>query len=74
LNCVLCAVAIGVVASVVEQRIDGLIAVQVHNPEVLPFSDFADPWLARRNYVAVDGFERVTFALDEILANAVGGL
>ncbi len=64
LDSVLRAVAIGVVVRVVEQRVDGLIPVQVNNAEALVFLDLVNPGITGVDHVAVDRSFGLQFAFD----------
>ncbi len=44
---VLGAVAVGIIVRVVEEGVHGLIAVQIHDAEMLTLADFVDPGFAR---------------------------
>ncbi len=72
LNRVLRAVAVGIVARVVEQRVDRLIAVQIDDAEMLSLRDLVNPGFARWNHMAVDRVGRIEFAFDQILAGDDG--
>ena len=45
-NRVLSAITVGIVSSVVEQRVDSLVPMQVHNAEMLAFLNFVNPKIA----------------------------
>ena len=52
---VLRAVAVGVIVRVVEERVDGLVAVQIDDAEDLARVESRESTVRRREYMAVDG-------------------